>query len=227
MTIQYASDLHLEFSENRNFIKINPLKPMGNILILAGDIVPFSIMNKHKDFFNYVSDNFEQTYWIPGNHEYYHFDLADKSGKYPIFGTGGLMGFANSYLYNKPSVLIGRKGTINKPQFKDTPFWTVDTLFYTELSNQVIPKWMYYRFWEIKRKMYNEASGVPSLSASTISNIKIHIPELKEQTKIANILSSADKEIEILNQQLEKLKEQKKGLMQVLLSGQIRVNIEN
>jgi len=56
-----------------------------------------------------------------------------EDGAYPVLGTGGVIGRTDSFLYNKPSVLIGRKGTINKPVYMDSPFWTVDTLFYSEV----------------------------------------------------------------------------------------------
>jgi predicted phosphohydrolase len=80
MQLQFASDLHLEFHENRYYLRDNPLKVAGDILLLAGDIVPLKTMERYEDFFNFLADNFSHTYWLPGNHEYYDFDIANKSG---------------------------------------------------------------------------------------------------------------------------------------------------
>lgn len=77
MKIQYCSDLHLEFRENKNFLAKNPIQPAGEILLLAGDIIPFGLIDKYNDFFDFVSTNYKSVFWVPGNHEYYHYDLGN------------------------------------------------------------------------------------------------------------------------------------------------------
>ena len=129
-----------------------------------------------------------------------------ENGIYPILGTGGQIGKTNSFLYDKPSVLIGRKGTINKPQYMETPFWTVDTLFYSHIYEPNIPKYLFYSFQSVNWKKYDESTGVPSLSSSTIEGVDCNIPSKEEQLKVANFLSLLDKKIELQSKKIEDLK---------------------
>jgi len=144
--------------------------------------------------------------------------VASAFGNYPILATGGNIGFAKEYLYNKPSVLIGRKGTINKPLYMDTPFWTVDTLFYSEVNKEYSAKYLFYNFCSINWYAYNEASGVPSLNAKTIENLLIPLPPtLAEQTAIANALSDMDALIDAQEKLIHKKRLIQQGAMQELL----------
>jgi type I restriction enzyme, S subunit len=149
-------------------------------------------------------------------------EVEDENGLYPILGSGGIMSYANKYLYNKPSVLIGRKGTIDKPLYLEKPFWTVDTLFYSEIFEGNLAKFIFYKFKLINWRKYNEASGVPSLSASGIESLKNSFPSLQEQTSIAQILSNQDNLIELKEKLLEEKKKLKKSLMQNILTGKVR-----
>jgi type I restriction enzyme, S subunit len=151
-------------------------------------------------------------------------EIIFENGEYPILATSGIVGRTNTFIYNKPSVLIGRKGTIDVPQYMDKPFWAIDTIFYTEITNIYIPKFIFYKFNMIDWYSYNEASGVPSLNAKTIENIELLFPPNKlEQDYIVKILTDMDTEIETLEQKRDKYKSIKQGMMQELLTGKTRL----
>ena len=154
-------------------------------------------------------------------------EVECKNGEYPILGTGGEIGKTNTFLCDKPSVLIGRKGTIDKPQYMDTPFWTVDTLFYSDVHDDMSAKFLFYVFNTIDWMNYNEASGVPSLSASTVSSIKIRVPEFTEQEAIVEEVKKFDDYLEKVEKKLEASRRLKKGLAQQIFSGKLRFKDDN
>ncbi len=84
MRIQYCSDLHLEFEQNRKYIKNHPLSVSGEILILAGDIIPLHDEFFNNPFFSFISDNYKKVFWIPGNHEFYYKDINEYSKSFNI-----------------------------------------------------------------------------------------------------------------------------------------------
>ena len=151
--------------------------------------------------------------------------LCDE-GRFPVIGTGGVVGRTNTALYDGPSVIIGRKGTINNPLYIAGSFWAIDTTFYCVPKSTCDINWLYYTFISINLKNYNEASGVPSLSRGTLYSIRTFTPPIKEQQRIALILATTDKEIETLQQKLDCLKQEKKALMQQLLTGKRRVKVD-
>ena len=147
---------------------------------------------------------------IGNGRDYKHLSKGD----IPVFGTGGYMTSVNECLYEGETTFIGRKGTINKPFYYNGKFWTVDTLFYTHSFKRVIPKFVYCLFQTINWLRYNEASGVPSLSKDTIEKIKVRIPQLDEQKKIAKLLSLLDERIATQNKIIEDLKKLKSAIIE-------------
>lgn len=138
--------------------------------------------------------------------------LSD-SGTVPIYGTGGLMGFATTSLYDKPSVLIGRKGTIGKVKYVEQPFWTVDTLFYTIINTDlVIPKYLFYVMSLIDLNNYNEGTTIPSLRTETLNRLEFDIPDLDKQRKILSCLNPIDEKIELNNEINNNLEQQAQAI---------------
>ena len=129
-------------------------------------------------------------------------------GLIPCYGTGGIMRYVDKCLSKEESVLIPRKGSLNNIYYINKPFWTVDTLFWTQVdSSKILPKYLYYNFKTLDFASKDVGSAVPSLTTSLLNEIKITIPELKEQKAIASILSALDDKIE-LNLQMNKTLEE-------------------
>lgn len=139
--------------------------------------------------------------------------VLSESGNVPIYGTGGLMGYATTALYDEPSVLIGRKGTIGKVKYVEHPFWTVDTLFYTIVNTDIVlPKYLYYIMSLIDLNNYNEGTTIPSLRTETLNRLEFNIPDLEEQRKILSCLNPIDEKIELNNAINNNLEQQAKTL---------------
>ncbi|EOG9652456.1 restriction endonuclease subunit S [Campylobacter upsaliensis] len=155
-------------------------------------------------------------------------EIADENGIYPIYGSGGILGKSMYFIYDKPSVLLGRKGTIDKPLFVEEPFWTIDTMFYTSVSKIVLPKYFYYLCLTIDFQFYISGSAIPSMTQYDLANISFALPPLQEQKQIANFL---DKKCEKINsviektkKQIELIKEYKNTLINEAVCG--RINLE-
>ena len=113
------------------------------------------------------------------------------AGDYPVYGSGGIMTYIDRYAYDKPSVLIPRKGSIDKLYYVEKPFWNVDTIFYTEIdTTKAIPRYVYYCLQQKHLEEYNTAGGVPSLTQKVLNNIEILVPPLGIQREIVRILDN-------------------------------------
>lgn len=113
-------------------------------------------------------------------------------GNIPVYGTGGYMLSVDKTLSKKDAIGIGRKGTIDHPQLLKVPFWTVDTLFWNVPKNSYDIYFLYSVFQKIEWKKYDESTGLPSLSKTTINNIKVNTTSYNEQNKIGQIIKLID-----------------------------------
>jgi type I restriction enzyme S subunit len=135
-----------------------------------------------------------------------HQSLAD--GNVPAYGSGGLMRFVEKALYAEESILIPRKGSLNNVLYKNEPFWTVDTMFYTKLDKKIIfPKFLFYQLITVDFANMNVGSAVPSMTVQVLNEIDIKLPPLPEQQSIAEILSSLDDKIDLLHRQNKTLEQ--------------------
>lgn len=116
------------------------------------------------------------------------------AGSYPVYGTGGAMAYIDTFVHDKPSVLIPRKGSIGALFYVEEPFWTVDTIYWTDIdTKQIVPKYLYYYLsTQNLAKMNTSVGSIPSLTQSVLKKIPIPVPSLAEQERIVAILDKFD-----------------------------------
>ena len=132
--------------------------------------------------------------------------VENPNGKYPIYGSGGIMGYADDYICDAQTVIVGRKGSINNPIFVDEPFWNVDTAFGLVANREIIlPRYLYYFCKRFDFERLNKAVTIPSLTKSDLLKIEIDIPDLAIQRHIVDLLIGVERLIAYRKQQLTEL----------------------
>jgi type I restriction enzyme S subunit len=135
--------------------------------------------------------------------DYKHIEVGD--GGYPVYGSGGEFRRASDYLYDGVSVLFGRKGTIGKPLLVSGRFWTVDTMFFTELSPEVEPRYLHYYATTMPFDYYSTSTALPSIAQTDLGGHRMPLPPLDVQRAIADFLDRETARIDTLIAEQQKL----------------------
>lgn len=134
--------------------------------------------------------------------------VENPNGRYPIYGSGGIMGYADDFICGANTVVIGRKGSINKPIFVDVPFWNVDTAFGLSAKEDILlPKYLYYFCENFDFEQLNTTVTIPSLTKTDLLGIEINIPKIEAQHQVVAALDKVSDLIALRKQQLDKLDE--------------------
>ncbi|WP_216696573.1 restriction endonuclease subunit S [Anaerostipes faecalis] len=154
-------------------------------------------------------------------------NVENPDGKYPIYGSGGIMGYADDYICEADTVIIGRKGNINNPIFVEEPFWNVDTAFGLSAKREVLlPRYLYYFCRNFDFERLNKAVTIPSLTKSDLLKIEIELPSMESQQKVVDKLSKIEQIIQMRKQELQRLDKLIKARF-VEMFGDININDKN
>ena len=158
---------------------------------------------------------------IAGRYGKYHKILAD--GIYPVYGSGGIMRYAEKPLYDKESVLIPRKGTLNNVMYVNKPFWSVDTMFFTEMKLPNVAKFVFHFVTRKDLASLTAGSAVPSMTTDILTAMELSIPDANTLYKFENIVAPMYQAMQQNTQQSSKLAELRDSLLPRLMSGEIDV----
>lgn len=159
--------------------------------------------------------SFKRSIRINNGCDYKHV-VADEG--YPVIGSGGQFAYATGYLYDGEVLLLGRKGTIDRPMYFVGKFWTVDTMFYAVPNKDICCKYMYYQALGFPFDYYSTSTALPSMAANDLANNPIAVPPLSEQQAIADYLDKKCAVIDGLKAKLTKKRETLKELRQSIIS---------
>ena len=151
-----------------------------------------------------------------------HKHLAD--GIYPVYGSGGEMRKVSEYLYDGESVLMPRKGSLNNIMYVNEAFWTVDTMFYSEMKLSNCAKYIYYTIKDIDFTRWDSGTGVPSMTSSTLYSIKLVKPQNETLKKFDEMISPLFEHMKQISEQNVVLTKQRDELLPLLMNGQATVN---
>ena len=136
-----------------------------------------------------------------------------KEGNIPVYGSGGIMRRVNQSIYDGPSIMIPRKGSLNNVLYSDTPFWTVDTMFWSIINDNIVnPLFLYYSLCKKDFASLNVGSAVPSLTVPILNDIDVNVPTFDTQNRIVGILKSLDDKIELNRRINDNLEQQAQAL---------------
>jgi type I restriction enzyme S subunit len=149
-------------------------------------------------------------------------DFVVDEGGFPVYGTGGVFSRCSKFLYDKPSVLLGRKGSVERPQFVNEPFWTSDTTYYTEIKENVSPMYFFHLVKQIQFDQYIYGSAIPSMTKSVYDEMLFPYPPLSEQLQIVQFLDEKteliDKLISTKERKIDLLKQQRTSLINEVIT---------
>ena len=151
-----------------------------------------------------------------------HKKLAD--GAYPVYGSGGIMRYVEKPLYDKESVLIPRKGTLNNVMYVNEPFWSVDTMFYTEMKLPNIAKFVFHFVKSKDLASLNAGSAVPSMTTDILNAMELSIPDAETLDKFESIVAPIYQFMQQNTQESGKLAELRDSLLPRLMSGELDVS---
>ena len=151
-----------------------------------------------------------------------HKHLAD--GIYPVYGSGGEMRKVSEYLYDGESVLMPRKGSLNNIMYVNEAFWTVDTMFYSEMKLSNCAKYIYYTIKDIDFTRWDSGTGVPSMTSSTLYSIKLVKPQNETLKKFDEMISPLFEHMKQISEQNVVLTKQRDELLPLLMNGQATIN---